>query len=644
MVSAEEYENANEVRATFCIGCHNAAIILLGEDGTRREIPEWEAFFDPVPPDADNPPDTHPVIRNARPLRDFHFLNAAGEQVFSDVPGGPPPIVARPSLGSQGVLCDHCHNVQGAAFRRSLQGDGFANTAQELAFTRIKIGPFDDAFPVGPLPDGSDSAQSFHSSSSNPERIRYMRSSLLCIACHDVRVPSANLAVPEGDPVSYFRLENLGTEWATQAYAFPNRNPFNQKVRCQDCHMSLYPFADNASYTVNDPESGIDFPVTSPRPAVFAVNKAAVSADPTVDVTGVGVEVPDRQVVTHYMTGIDVPLVHTDCAEAAAQERTDACVGELRERLGADRVSAFATGEDVHRTADGTEVRIPLSLQTRREALLQASTRLYLNLTDDTATLGETFHARVTAIALTGHNFPAGFSQERTTWIELKVTAPLSAGSAGICNDLQFVRVAGQSQFCDNGEFILYQSGYRIDRPHPETGEMAPDENLDDEDTSHLIAVVNPFNHHNEIFYEGPDAGPLERIFFGEPKGLVLFRNELIRFYGPECIALENARPEQRGSCPEGMAATGMPASNRRHPRTGELLQHVIEEETFSAGAANAVDNCAPFHRSIRKPISTSSHCRPKPSWPISVSSLLDRYGCGPPCIFCTSRRCLCVF
>lgn len=501
-----------------------------------------------------------------------------------------------PSFGSQGVLCDHCHNVQGPALQRSLMGDGFANSAQELEFTRIKVGPFDDAFPVGPLPDGSDGAQSFHSSSSNPERIRYLRSSLFCISCHDVRVPSPNLIIPEGNAptveeisVPYFRLENLGTEWATQAYAFPDRNPFNQKVRCQDCHMSLYPFAETATYTVHDPESGLDFSVTSPRPAVFATNKAASGPDPT----GAGLELPNRKVVTHYLTGIDVPFAYTDCDTASAQGRTDECVGEMRERLGADRISAFAEGMDEHRTEDGQVVQIPLALQTRREDLLKASARLYLDLTDDTATLGSTFHARVTAIALTGHNFPAGFSQERTTWIELKVTAPLSADSADICNDTQFVRVAGQSQFCDSdtGEFILYQSGYRIDRPHPETGEMEPDGNLDDEDTSHLIAVVNPFNHHNEIFYEGPDAGPLERIFFGEPRGLILFRNELLRIYGPECLPLENATAAQRGSCPEGMAATGIPASNQRHPRTGEVLEYVIEEETFSAGAANAVDN-----------------------------------------------------
>ncbi len=170
MVSAVEYDNPDEARAAFCIGCHDGGIILLGENG-EPEVPEWEGLYDPAPPDADNPPASHPVIRNVRPLRDYHFIDSSGNQVLSDVPGGPPPAGARPSLGSQGVLCDHCHNVQGAAFQRSFLGDGFANSAQQLEFTRIKVGPFDNSLPVGPLPDGSDSNQNFHSSSSNPDRI-----------------------------------------------------------------------------------------------------------------------------------------------------------------------------------------------------------------------------------------------------------------------------------------------------------------------------------------------------------------------------------------------------------------------------------------------------------------------------------------
>jgi hypothetical protein len=291
---------------------------------------------------------------------------------------------------------------------------------------------------------------------------------------------------------------------------------------------------------------------------------------------------PARQVVTHYFTGIDNPLVYTDCDTAATHGLTD-CVGELRERLGDDRVDTFAPGVD--------EYGIPLSIDQRRSDLLAASARLFLNATDDEAQLGKPFHVRVTAIALSGHNFPSGFSQERTAWIELDVTAKLSAASAHICNDQEFVRLAEEkeSQFCRNGAFILYQSGYLIDKPHPETGEMTPDGNLHDEDLEHLSAVVNPFNHHNEVFEEGVDNGPVARIFEGEPVGLVLFRNELLRLYGPACIAAEGAPGE--GDCPAGTRATGIPASNRNHPRTGEALTHILEEETFSAGAANTVDN-----------------------------------------------------
>jgi hypothetical protein len=151
MISADEgYNNPNDARGAFCIGCHDAAIILLGEDPEQREIPEWEGRFVPARPAPNNPPTTLPFIDNVRPLRDFHFIDTAGKQVLPDVPGGPPPEGAMPTFGSQGVLCDHCHNVQGAAFQRSLLGDGFANTSQDLEFTRNKVGPFDNAIPDGP--------------------------------------------------------------------------------------------------------------------------------------------------------------------------------------------------------------------------------------------------------------------------------------------------------------------------------------------------------------------------------------------------------------------------------------------------------------------------------------------------------------
>ena len=101
---------------------------------------------------------------------------------------------------------------------------------------------------------------------------------------------------------------------------------------------------------------------------------------------------------------------------------------------------------------------------------------------------------------------------------------------------------------------MLYQSGYVVDKPHAETGELAPDGNLNDEDLEHIHAVVDPGHHvdratgapyltgqahnghTNQVFELGPDDGPDARVYAGVNEGLVLFRNELTRIYlaGPE--------------------------------------------------------------------------------------------------------------
>ena len=724
LVSAEGgYQNQNEIRSGLCIGCHDGAHLLRGEDVAEREIPEWTGRLVSRMPGsgecggANQPPCCQhadlpclPAIVDGRPLRDYHFVNADNVQILPEVPGGPPPPGALPSLGAQGISCDHCHNVQGPDTERTTRLDGYANMGHKLEFTNIKVGPFDDPVIIGPLPEvdnplvpPSDLAH-FHAASGNASKIGYIRSADFCNACHDVRLPITDLLAPEQNALgtNYFRLENLSTEWATQAYALPDRNPFNQVVRCQDCHFSKFPFGGDTTYTVHDEETGRDFTITSPLPgcrndetpdgapcrSVFPVNKTASGTDPTG--TGLPVsELPDRPVVTHYATGIDAPLLYTDCDAARAFGRTDECAGEMRERLGPTRVDVFDPRIDEH--------GLPVSLESRRRELAKAASRIFLDLTDEEAELGETFHARVTAVGLAGHNFPAGFSQERTAFVELTVSAALASGSS-ICSDMSYARARGvcvddtnkscltdadcggsacggrcasappdqpiaqriaactsdsdcpgennfcqraQSQFCTrDGQFILYQSGYLIDKPHPETGEMEPDGNLDDEDNEHVNAIVNPFTHDNEIFEEGIDNGPVARIFEGEPRGLVLFRNELLRLYGPEYV-LEPEEPDGCESffepqcaidaasgevvrigtdesscvqtvsggdgCPEkeeihcvargtGILAgrdPGLPVVvlTRHHPRTGECLAHVLEEETFSAGISTTVDN-----------------------------------------------------
>jgi hypothetical protein len=121
-----------------------------------------------------------------------------------------------------------------------------------------------------------------------------------------------------------------------------------------------------------------------------------------------------------------------------------------------------------------------------------------------------------------------------------------------------------------------------VDKPHPNTGEPAPDGNLDDEDLEHLHAIVDPGSFtatytsgtgtnggNNVVFEAGPDDGPDARLFEGAQEGLVLFRNELTHIFLPgQAIGRIDA-------------ATGKPV----------LAQGVHFEETFQAALANTVDN-----------------------------------------------------
>jgi len=495
-----------QVQAGFCFTCHNAHVERMGNNPNTREVPQLAglgANFDPT---------------QLRPLRDYHLVDANGNQILPAQIGGYPPAGSLPSLGAAGITCDFCHNVTGPDLNRSFQLDGFANMSLEVGESVEKTGPFLQPVAV---------KGNFHVATNDQSRIDFLRSGAFCNACHDVRVPNNNLTAeehnmnPGGQSVEYYRLENLSTEWQKGAYNSTS-NPFGKVIRCQDCHMSLFPFAGNTSYTVGD------LNITSPTPAVFPQNYAAVPGVATDN----NAPLPKRQVVTHYFAGVDVPLLSSQ---------------ELKDRLGSDYPDPYQPGTD--------EYGLPLALATRRQALMDAAVRISLAKTDTTASVGGTLDVRLEAVALSGHRFPAGFSQERTAYVKLTVTD-------------------------DNG-FTLYQSGYVVDKPHPQTGEMAPDGNLDDEDLEHVEAVVDPGHftspyvpgagtngHRNLVFESGPDNGPDSRVFSGIPEGLVLFRNELMRVFLPgDTLGRTDANGNQT------VASTA----------------HF--EETFSASFANSVDN-----------------------------------------------------
>jgi hypothetical protein len=222
---------------------------------------------------------------------------------------------------------------------------------------------------------------------------------------------------------------------------------------------------------------------------------------------------------------------------------------ELQSRLGSTYPDPYQPGSD--------EYGIPLALSERRKALLSQAARIDASAMDPSAALGEELVVRVNAVGLSGHRFPAGFSQERTAYINLTVT--------------------------DDHGFLLYQSGYVVDKPHPETGETVPDGNLNDEDPEHIHVVVNggktlPVGSYapgvanngssNDVFELGPDSGPEERVYAGLDEGLVLFRNELSVIFQPG-------------------------ASLGRNDANGNLIvvTQPHYEETFNAATANTVDN-----------------------------------------------------
>jgi hypothetical protein len=142
----------------------------------------------------------------------------------------------------------------------------------------------------------------------------------------------------------------------------------------------------------------------------------------------------------------------------------------------------------------------PLGQEARREQMLRAACTLTLEGTpaevqEDAAVLP--IKVVVTNVGA-GHRVPAGFSQERQVWVELVVQ-----DDAG----------------------LIYASGTLHDKAHPETGELAPDGRLHDEDLEdrHYDIDLATFETH---YRRGPDYDQRPE---GVNLGLMNFQNEFIR-------------------------------------------------------------------------------------------------------------------
>lgn len=584
MLTTPTFTNILQADAGFCYTCHQALMERKGEDPAQRNVPEI-ATGNAFRPDL------------IRPLRDYNILDANGNQVLPLEPGGPIPTDAATCggveggcggdpLSTTGISCDSCHDTAGPDLNRSFQHDGFANMSMLLNTSIEKVGQFTSPVAV---------SEAFHVASNDPNKINYINNSAFCNACHDVRIPRPlpgdlqhkEVDInPGGSGVSYFRLENLSTEWQTGPFSGTD-NPFGAVIICHDCHTSLFPYNQNATYTVGD------MTVNVAAPGVFPVNYAAaptvpftcqnaegqyygiLCSPPSVGTAGsydnIGLTtdifnatlgqfpLQKRVISSHYFTGVDVPLTSwLDLTNRIGGDYPDPITGSTGINPdGTPGGTAIDPGGIICTLGDPclNEYGQPRSLELRREALLQNAVRISLKKTDATASTGGTFTVNAEAVALTGHRFPAGLSQERTTYIQLNVTD-------------------------DNG-FLLYQSGYVVDKPHPQTGENTPDGNLNDEDLEHVHIVADPGRfivpyqpgpanngHTNQVMEEGPDNGPEQRLYFGANEGLVLFRNELQVIFLP-------------GQNIGRTDANGNPI----------VAQTAHLEETLSADLNNTVDN-----------------------------------------------------
>jgi hypothetical protein len=201
---------------------------------------------------------------------------------------------------------------------------------------------------------------------------RYIASSEFCGACHDVRLFGTDVGgALRGE--HFKRLRNAYSEW--RAWAEAEARAGRPAASCQDCHMSLYPgvCAPGGNGGEGCP-SGTHFVAKAPGTRAEAL-VAPTSARPT-------------RVASHWFTGVDLPLseeLEDDVIDDPVLDASGVPVGlEARRDLLLAHTFRFSLGDAVRQ---GSSLRIPVNIEN----------------------------------AGAGHRVPAGFSQEREVWVELRV-------------------------------------------------------------------------------------------------------------------------------------------------------------------------------------------------------------------------------
>jgi hypothetical protein len=340
----------------WCVNCH-----APGEN-FRASMPAWAA---------------HGRSGNRAPMRDL--LDASG---------------------LEGVSCATCHSTVGpvathASARRRGEYDGNATwTSPETGATffarpedaigRTGIGnsgySLDDRLLLGV----ADTELGRVHPQPPPSAERYLASSAMCGACHDVRLFGTDTRGVLRTGEHFKRLRNAYSEW--RAWAEQEARAGRTAPSCQDCHMSLYPGTCERDGTSAADEQSAGCPpgfrFRPRRPGEYATAHVATSSPQA------------TRVASHWFTGVDLPL-SSDVGDESIEEQSldpdGVPVGaRARRDLLLRHTFRFAVGTPFRR---GARVDIPIEIEN----------------------VGA------------GHRVPAGFSQEREIWVHLRVADAIGA-------------------------------------------------------------------------------------------------------------------------------------------------------------------------------------------------------------------------
>jgi hypothetical protein len=319
-----------------------------------------------------------------------------------------PPHDLLAERAMEGISCGFCHQVHGPVGARGSRGyQGNPSWTSPITGTTFASRPEDDRGLFGIANSGYDLRPEelllgagakpgaaggavdpiVHARPSRGAK-SYLGTSEFCGSCHDVRLFGTDvLGAAKGE--HFKRLRNAYSEWAD--WAKREERAGRAAASCQDCHMSTFPgVCEPSGETVPAAD------VTDSRkpagkwdgicPPGTKFSKRAPGSYPKALAADNSPEASD--VVTHYFSGIDVPL---------AREYPEALV---------DEGSLDVNG-------------VPLSAKKRRDLLLRAAFRLDV---DGARRSGQSLEIPVVVENVgAGHKVPAGFSQEREIWVHLTV-------------------------------------------------------------------------------------------------------------------------------------------------------------------------------------------------------------------------------